>query len=373
MMAPTTSKGRARPIPFDQFATAILESYGDRPYATRYAVSRTLEILEVMGVKTTAELERDDIEERFAAECRRRGWLESTVDTWVGRLRARIRRGFKLGLLRREPEMSVSKDCRKEPRTTVGAPQEKMERLVAHAAGRIETWEGERIYALVVTIAGTGIPLVAAINLTPADVDLERGTLNVWVGRGKRFEETPISNAVARVIDRWLPRANEFLFPRTPAGGKWHLSGRIAGEGPHPALEALCRAAAVGHTTFARIRGYYFKNPFNAAALAAVPAADVPKRCVVELTQPGGPVRVYGRLKRKLSSEQFSIVNLLHEAGPVGIDPKQIAKAAKEERVGTGWWQTLDFLRKSDTDWARALRFPGRARGGCHGLMWEAF
>jgi integrase len=369
------TKRRAQPIPFDHFATAILDSYDGAPYTTRYAVSRTLEILDDIGVKTTAELERDDIEERFADECRRRGWRGTTHDTWVGRFRAVIRRDEKkkLGLLRREPKLSVSRDFRKEPRTTVGPTQEKMERLIAHAMARVEPWEGERIYALVVTIAGTGIPLVAAINLTPSDVDFERKTLNVWVGRGKRLEEVPMSNDVARVLGRWAPRAKEFLFPRTPEGGKWHMSGRIAGKGPHPAIEALCRAAGVGHVTFQAIRGYHSKNPFDAAALAVVPAADVAKRCVVELTRPGGPVRVYGRLKRELTIEQFNIVKLLLDAGEAGIGPALVAKAAKDERVGAGWWQALNSLRKSDTDWARAIRFPGRRAGGPFGLVWGAF
>jgi hypothetical protein len=41
----TTAKVPTGPLAFDRFATAVLESYGNPPYTTRYAVSRAPEIL----------------------------------------------------------------------------------------------------------------------------------------------------------------------------------------------------------------------------------------------------------------------------------------------------------------------------------------
>lgn len=357
--------GKTRSLPFDRFMTALFEPYRGSGYPTRYAISRTLGILKEMGVETAAELERDDIEDRFSAECQRRGWCDGTLDEWKGRLRSVVRKGVKMGLLLREPKLSVTRDFRKEPRTTSPPPLAEMVRLFSHAAGRRETWDGDRLYALLATLVGTGIPLITALKLEPSDFSAESGSLKIWVARGKRFEEKRIARRVAGVLEAWTPRAKEYLFPRTPDGGLWHTSGRINGTGPHPSLLRTCRAAGVAPPLrFDRIRAYYLHDPMNAADVIAVQQVPPTKRCVVQLTEPGGPVRVYGRLKAGLTPDRFNVIRVLIEAGPDGLSKPQLDAMAKATGpIRASWRQILIKMRAGDGDWEKAIVMAGGPYG----------
>ena len=237
-----------------------------------------------MGVKTTAEIDATT-SRKGSRPSVNGGDGSGTCVIERGRAGSELvsAAGTRLGLLRREPKLWVSKDFRKLPRTTVGAPQEKMERIIGHAEARIEMGVGRpSIYALVVTLAGTGIPLVAAIDLKPSDVDLERKRSTFGSGGASVSKSTNLKRR-RRVLTTWLPQAREFVFPPHPRRRQMAPERQDRWHGTAPGLESLCRPAGSGTSLSRRSSATTRRIASSAASVAAVPAASSEAlRCPVD-------------------------------------------------------------------------------------------
>ena len=272
-----------------------------------------------LGVRTTAELEHDDIVRRFNEFCDAGQFAESTRWTWFGRLGTIIRLGHKLGLLRMTPDFPVATDPRKIPKSVRSSPPSKaaVEGLLEHlrtAAGG--SWESHRLYALVSLIVTSGIPLVRALHLGGADVDRESN--RIWMRPRPDAELKPkrIDPTLMEMLATWIPRTkSDLVFPSKEGGGFWHISGRAVGRGPHPALRSACLAAGIKPVTFEQLRRYYADTsaPRPPASVGRVEPAirDGVAKLVVELGPEGEPPIVWGNPKRPLTANEYKLVSSL--------------------------------------------------------------
>ncbi len=99
---------------------------------------------------------------------------------------------------------------------------------------------GLRNRALVVVLYRAGLRLAEALALTPADVDVEAGSIRVLHGKGDRARTAGLDPAAAAVIAAWIARRRALgIGPRRPlfctlAGAPLHpqyvrtLLGRLA-------------------------------------------------------------------------------------------------------------------------------------------------
>lgn len=362
------STKRRRHVTFAVFAQGVAESYREQgaPYHTRQPVKRVLKILDDMGVETTAELERQDVVDRFHAYCVDHGFKPTTRDTWLARLRTIVRRGKKLGYLRFAPEFPILEDPRKLPRSLRSDPPTTAEvrRLLDHLRIGATSWEAWRLYALVSVVTLAGVQLKSALAMRPDDVDLADGAILIPIQRSQRLRRVRISAELYEALAAWLPRVvGRFLFPNVSESGRWHLSGRIAGKGPHPYLHVACEAAGVRHITFEQLRRFHSEQSTTTVRLSPDPIGGA---CTVAISDDRHLV-VKGVDQGELSSqERFELVHSLIKAGPAGIPSAQM-----EHHTGqSGWWQTLNKIRKRFPSFDDVLAMPGRRGGGNVRLLW---
>ncbi|QDV34000.1 tyrosine-type recombinase/integrase [Tautonia plasticadhaerens] len=130
-------------------------------------------------------------------------------------------------------------------------------RVLDHLSGHADTWKGGRLYALVGTVAYTGLRRTEALTLKRRDVDL--GGRVVHVRRRRRLKRpsaaapVPMPEALASILADWVDRAgSDWLFPRVDRLGPW-LNGSTASR-PIGALKAAGEEAGVPGLTFASLR-----------------------------------------------------------------------------------------------------------------------
>ena len=68
---------------------------------------------------------------------------------------------------------------------------------------------GLRNRALIVLLYRTGIRVGEAVLLSPRDVDVERGTVQVLNGKGKRSRTVGLDEASLAILEHWLERRRE--------------------------------------------------------------------------------------------------------------------------------------------------------------------
>lgn len=76
--------------------------------------------------------------------------------------------------------------------------------LLLHAAAQDSALRGRRDAAVVALLAGTGVRRAEASALTVNDINVARGVITVWSGKGRRFRTIPAPQWSLDAIADWL-------------------------------------------------------------------------------------------------------------------------------------------------------------------------
>jgi integrase len=250
----------AGPVSMARFADAIQRHYDDMGCSpkTKCKVRFVLSALvNQAGVTTTEEL-NDDALKRFEES-----FHQANPVTRFSHLRALhslCGHAVKLGLLRSMPkfpaipqvgEMKNIRDFCSEP-----LPEQDHRRLLEYLVTKVDTWEGRRLYVLVVTILATGLLRDDALNLRCEDVDL--ATSMIKIRRRARMKRSalpssvPIKDFLKGILSLWLSETgSEWLFPGKLRLGPW--SGKDHDK-PINYLKEMSCSAGISNMTFERLR-----------------------------------------------------------------------------------------------------------------------
>ncbi len=106
-------------------------------------------------------------------------------------------------------------------------------RVLEYLGAGIGNWVNHRLYALVATVAYTGLRRDEALTLMVIDVSLVWGVLNISDRQRRKTEASaatvPIPPELAGILRAWLPRCGcEWVFPGVSALRPW--TGGACGE-----------------------------------------------------------------------------------------------------------------------------------------------
>jgi integrase len=402
------------PISMDLFYELMLDFYlsNDMPYGTVAGIRRVLDILrDDVGVRSSAELEDAEIFRRFTEICASKKFTQGTTDTMLARLRTITRKGHRdLGLLRSMPDSPEMRDPRHLPRSvrSVPPPAAEIARLLEYLQGKAVAisgydernpvpWDDNRLFAVVATIALTGIPLVAALQIRVTDIDLPARRIYVRVQRSGRRLEKKISEGLAATLAAWRPMVvGEYLFPARKQVGPWYISGRDTGNGPHPGLKNACYLAKVSHITFEMLRRFHkeqfveappFEIPGRSTdagrrpsfkiggpddAVELVPQSENPKSATsqtkhvtvssdvasIEIIS-GTRVLLSGGQQVEVRESQLDVIRILLDAFPGGVSLSEMKARSKY-----GGCRTNLGLLVKNPEFARRIRLPGTGYPG---------
>lgn len=230
------------PIPFTDFAAELLELYKppQRAKATYKKMESALRVLAALiGDGTTAALtpaliarivtQRPEKESPNTTHCLlrnvqaacnyavSRGYLRSSPfgfrRQWVRRTAPKPRKHHSADEMSRVLELARSDIARKH-------------------AGSWSQWRARRLYALVATVAYTGLRKMEAIRLRVEDIDLAGRMLLVVERHGSRLktegsaQPVPIPDALAVILAEWLP------YLAIPEGMKGDAAADVLGPMP---------------------------------------------------------------------------------------------------------------------------------------------
>jgi integrase len=365
--------GRA-PMTIGQFAEAIIRHYQEQekpPKAHTLSVfRRVLAIVERdVGVKTAAELEDRDIVRRFDEGLPKGapGAGPSTRRTMTATFYAFIRLGRKLGILHALPELPAIPDSRTFPRGERSSPPSEGDvRSLLRYLHKANTWEGRRLRALVYVVADAGIPLIEALRLNVADVNLASRMITIRF-RGGKPRAVRISKGLASTLAAWIPTTEcEFVFPGTQRLGPWAHTGNWD-YSPLGALRSACHAVGIQPVNYQKLLRFHAEQserslPLEEKRPIKTPKADAATPHLAPSVVLSGPAKqplVYRRKKPLLSAFTYKAVAVLLKAGPEGLSSGEI----KPQYGSKGWRETLARLKKSDRDWDSAIVFPEKPYG----------
>lgn len=250
-------------IAFDRFVREYLSvRAASRRKGTVGKDRQALRELGALGLRSTRDLTPEAIG-RFIAASRATGRSDVTTDGLVRAIAAACTYAVKLGHLRVSPFEVV--DCwglDTEPAEEVvrylTLPQ--LGRLLGTLERGATDWRGRRLYALVATVAYTGIRRSEALHLRREDVDLRRGFLRIPKRRLSHRAKTrasaalvPIPSPLRAVLIDWRRRnRSPWLFPGVTGRGPW--TGGSPGFKPLDELKAAAREAGLGRVTFLMLR-----------------------------------------------------------------------------------------------------------------------
>lgn len=105
---------------------------------------------------------------------------------------------------------------------------DEVRRLLSHLRAHARCgWREHRLYALVATVAYTGLRKAEALHLEPRDVDLSAGLIHVVARRrplktAAAAAPVPLPPELAAVLRPWLSRCGPgWVFPGVRRGGPW--------------------------------------------------------------------------------------------------------------------------------------------------------
>lgn len=356
-------------MPIEKFEAAIKADYARRHVtnAVTWGVDRTFRVwTDIMGVKTTAELEAIDIADRTSKANpyqreRSRNWLTGTSN-------AILRRGHELGLLKTLPPLpTVNSKGRLPKGDRTNPPSRALFDRLLETLKADDTWEGLRLLVLVMIVALAGIPLRPALAVLVTDVDLAAGVIWIrktsgWAAPLPRRESQTKRIAIAipaciiPALRRWLPQTGcEWLFPGLKRKGPWPIPGSWAGS-PLGALRAACTRAGIKKgITFESLRRFFKEN-----AETAVPMGrPAPAEHTIQVGAAGEPTTIDGQSVKPLTAPQRAIIEALLNAGEDGLSEGEIRDLTSRG----GARNTLVRLKKSDPLWDAIVVLPGIPHG----------
>lgn len=348
----------------ERFAEEMLRYYAGKKSAT-YMLSlihRLFAWLGEAGVRTTDDLD-DAAIRRLEKVLPAHLDLRTRLDL-LGKCRAMCNHGVRLGLLRSCPAFPPIKSARHFPRKYLitRLSGDDVKRLWHCLRARTDTWEGNRLFALISVVVLAGLLREEALALEVDDLDMEKGMIRVRRREGFKYTRlpprVPISRELRMVLEEWLPRVKcKWVFPGRTRSGPWR------GGGFSRTLLELTRAARSvgieGEVRFMALRQFYAENaitniPFTVGARRLRPKADRPKPIPsIRVRGPKSPVLVRGKPKGPLTPAQYDAISLLLRHFPDGLSMKEMNERSKM----TAWRSTLRRL-SADPDWGSAIGFP---------------
>jgi integrase len=362
------------PCEMDILADKIITLYKDNQYSRR-TVSQTRRAfriaIEEAGIKSVADLDDNGVVRYIRALKKGYPDLPPSVSAeLLRRLQAICGHLLTFGdleALPKFPPIPQAKSFKKDRQPAIPAPQA-IRRLLEHLHRESGTWDGLRLYSLVVVVVYTGLNLRHAIGLLIEDVDFNDDLIKV------RKEEIPRSVAPKRVslpaeakliLKAWIPKTGcAWLFPGKRRTGPW-CTGNAGIYGPCKPLRTAGAAVGIPNLTFDTLR-LFFKKDARTRPHSLDGAAKPPGTCVVTLEEETRRAFIRGKDMAILTHSRFKLVKLLHDAGPQGLSATEMDQSEEG-----GWRQTLLGLRKSDPAWLETIVFPGGPYGGNYRLAWS--
>lgn len=218
--------------------------------------------LEESGVETTTGIDTEAVARWRADHCSDRA--PHTIAGHISVIRSAVSYAIGEGFAERAPNWRLLKP--KIPLDVDGhhLPWAEVVKLLTHLEGRTKApgeWWDRRLYALVATIAYTGIRRDEGLFLRIQDLDPGRGV--IWlrdiperplktVGSGL---PVPMPPELAKILAAWVPLVGpgEWLWPGVRRAKVWHLGG--PGRRPIDALQSAAVDAQVhGEVTWQILR-----------------------------------------------------------------------------------------------------------------------
>jgi hypothetical protein len=232
--------------------------------------------------------------------------------------------------------------------------------LLVHLWKSSDTWEGQRLFALIATVVYTGLRRGEVLGLTVEDCDIDGARLHV-VGR---TEPVPMPDSLLRVLEDWRGKAgSHWMFPGNSRTAPW-TSTQYKRIRPIKLVQEAATAAGLGHVTFESLREFWLRNADRLDELDAYLAGRLPddQAGPVVLRSRREPPTVLGLPRKKpLTFAEYNVVKALLGAGRDGLTTPELHAAS-------GHAQPDKILRKlieKDSEWAKVIQFPGaKGRGG---------
>jgi len=240
--------------------------------------------------------------------------------------------------------------------------------LLGHLQAGAGTWEGKRLYCLVVTVLFTGLRKDEAVKLRVVDVRFDERLIHVRrrdnSPRSNVRDWTPMADRLALVLRGWtLETGCEWLFPgkkrRTPwtGGGSGHCIS------PLEQLRAAGECVGISGLTLEMLR-QYFKDNAAPQAPAGLEQSVLPVNGgrAVEFIEGKTDRAVVldedrNTVSKKLSPSQYRCLRALCDRWPNAVSHQQMSATCPG-----GWWKVLYSMKKSDSDWNYAILFPDKRR-----------
>jgi integrase len=244
-------------LAWPEFTAAILALYAP-PLRAPITRSKMAQVLRELGAwcRTSADLTPATIAAYATAYPKR---VPNTTRGLLAYTRAAARIALAAGWLDRDPFAARKTWIRPEPANkTRHHSAAELAQVWAHLEHSAPTsWHAHRLFALFATVSLTGLRRNEALYLTPADCDLPGRILTVNPRRRLKTSAAaapvPLPEALARVLELWIPRAGtSWVFPTRGLRTPW--TGGSPGKKPLDRLRAAGQAVGVEGLTFASLR-----------------------------------------------------------------------------------------------------------------------
>jgi integrase len=248
-----------QPLSYAEFREEVEAIYALKAKATLCKVRQVLrEFGELPSVRTTADLRPVAVARWRAAHPDR---SDATCHSLLRSFRSACELGIASGCLAANPcapKQLWPDVCRPERERHL--PLHEISALLEHLERKAGlSWHGHRLYALVATVAYTGLRKLEALRLQVTDLDFARGCVRV-VARKRlktRAAEAPVGMPaeLEDVLRGWLTqigRSLVWLFPNVSRTGPW--TGGPPGHKPLDRLQAEAREAGLDGCTFQSLR-----------------------------------------------------------------------------------------------------------------------
>jgi integrase len=292
----------AKPIPFEAFRAELLALYKPpmRSPGSWYAMRKALEILEGLGVQSTADF-TDDLIARFVTERHEAGEHPNGTHALLARIRAAVNYAAAKKYVQASPFANRRRWVRKvsPAKAPVWHSREAIAKVLSRAqedvarkrnhcqAGPWAEWRAHRLYALAATVAYTGVRKMEALCLRVEDLMFEERIILIQSRRdhGTKTEASaqpvPMPAPLVEILRGWAPhlaipkdfrvrssfqpRANPrgkpdpgWVFPNAGRSGPW--LGGSPGRQPLHCLVNLGLRAGVREFTFQSLRHSWATN-----------------------------------------------------------------------------------------------------------------
>lgn len=277
-LEPITTTETITPMPWEQFRAEVLSLYGPRlrAVATRRAMEHALNILEQLGVKSTADFTVPLIAR--LVESRPVDQSAHTVKGLLRQVKVAISYAAKAGYVARDPFMvrPVKSWVRAAPptgkkhltRVEIKAILDLMAKDCEERQGWA-LWRSRRLYALTALIAYCGLRKTEALFLRVEDIDLEARVIRI-VDRAEHRTKTAGSaepvvfpEALLPILTMWLEHRTDappaffrtessWVFPAIRTPTPWVSGG--PGLNPLDRLKSVARRAGVEGVNFHALR-----------------------------------------------------------------------------------------------------------------------